>query len=58
MDNAEKIKKLKEELEELQKHNPSHCHDKEGFIDHNMPVHVYERIEEIEDELKKLELGK
>jgi hypothetical protein len=50
-----KLSKLKEELEELKKHNPSHCHGREGFIDHNMPVKVYERIEELEEEIKKLE---
>lgn len=57
MDKAQRIQQLKDELEELKKHNPSHCHGKEGFIDHNMPVHVYQRIEDIEDEIKKMEHG-
>lgn len=55
MDRNQKLKELKEELRELKKHNPSHCHGKEGFIDHNMPVKVYQRIEDIEEEIRQLE---
>jgi hypothetical protein len=58
MEDYEKLKKLKEELEELKKHNPSHCYGREGFIDHSMPVHVYERIEEIESEIASIEKKK
>jgi len=31
------------------------CHDREGFIDHNMPVKVYQRIEDLEEQIKELE---
>ena len=55
MDKEQKLKELKDELNELKKHNPSHCHGREGFVDHNMPVKVYQRIEDIEDEIQKLE---
>lgn len=55
MDRDVKLKKLKEELDELKKHGPSHCHGREGYIDHNMPVNMYQRIEDLEEEIKKLE---
>jgi len=63
MKKEDKLKDLTAKLEELKKRDPSHCYGKEGFIGHtghSMSPELFQQIEELETQIKKLEkkLGK
>ena len=51
----QRLDALKDRLDELKKHDPSHCSDRGTFTPHSIPPQVYQKIEEVEDEIKALE---
>lgn len=58
MSKAERLKELKAKLEELKGRDPSHCSGREGFIGHtghSMSPELFQQIETLEEEIKKLE---
>ncbi len=58
MDKQEKLKELKEKLEELKSRDPSHCSGTESFVGHTghaMSPELFQQIEALEEEIKKLE---
>jgi len=58
MSKAERLKELKAKLEELKGRDPSHCSGREGFIGHtghSMSPELFQQIEKLEEEIKKLE---
>ncbi len=58
MNKKEKLKELKAKLEELKSRDLSHCYGKEGFIGHtghSMSPELFQQIEALEAEIKKLE---
>ncbi len=58
MDKAEKLQELRAKLEELTKRNPAHCSGTESFIGHtghSMSPELFQEIEALEEEIKKLE---
>lgn len=57
MGKQEKLKELKEKLEELKSRDPSHCSGKEGFVGHtghSMSPELFQEIEKLEEEIKIL----
>jgi hypothetical protein len=57
MNKQEKLKELKEKLEELKGRDPSHCSGTEGFVGHtghSMSPELFQQIEALEEEIKKL----
>jgi len=55
MNKKAKIEKLKAELEELKKRDPSHCYGREGHIPHSMTPELFQQIEDLEEKIKELE---
>lgn len=58
MGKQEKLNELKEKLEELRKRDPSHCSGTETFVGHTghtMSPELFQQIEALEEEIKKLE---
>ncbi len=58
MDREERLKELRAKLEELRKRDPSHCSGTETFIGHtghSMSPELFQQIEVLEEEIKKLE---
>jgi hypothetical protein len=58
MGKQEKLKELKEKLEELKGRDPSHCSGTETFVGHtghSMSPELFQQIEALEEEIKKLE---
>jgi len=58
MGKQEKLKELKAKLEELKKRDPSHCSGTEGFVGHtghSMSPELFQQIEALEEEIRKLE---
>jgi len=56
-DKAERLRELKEKLEDLKKRNPAHCSGTATFVGtaHSMPPTLYAQIEELEEQIKGLE---
>lgn len=50
----EKLKKLKKELADLKARDPSHCAEK-TFIDHPIPPELFQKIEDLEEEIESIE---
>ena len=56
MDKKKRIDELKEQLKEMQKKiDPSHCHDKTGYVAHSISPASFQEMEDLEEEIKKLE---
>ncbi|MBM4348728.1 MAG: hypothetical protein FJ106_02405 [Deltaproteobacteria bacterium] len=58
MDKQEKLEELKAKLDELKGRDPSHCSGTDTFVGHTghtMSPELFQRIEELEEEIKKLE---
>ncbi|MFW0860599.1 MAG: hypothetical protein AAGT88_00585 [Dethiobacter sp.] len=58
MDKAEKLQELRAKLEELMKSNPAICPGAESVIgrtEHSMSPELFQEIEALEKEIKKLE---
>ena len=54
-DRPKKLAELKARLEELKRRNPAHCSGLSTFVGHQMTPELYEKIEELEDQIKALE---
>jgi hypothetical protein len=56
-DKAEKLRELKEKLEDLKKRNPAHCSGTATYVGtaHSMPRGLYAQIEELEEQIKALD---
>jgi benzoyl-CoA reductase/2-hydroxyglutaryl-CoA dehydratase subunit BcrC/BadD/HgdB len=57
MGKKERLEELKAKLEELKSRDPSHCSGKEGFVGHtghSMSPELFQQIEALEEEIKKL----
>ena len=54
MDKEKRLGELKLKLAELKKHDPSHCKDK-SYVPHSMAPSLFQEIEDLEDEIMKLE---
>ena len=57
MDKQEKLKELTAKLEDLKGRDPSHCSGTEGFVGHtghSMSPELFQQIEALEEEIKKL----
>ena len=57
MTKQERLNELKVKLEELKSRDPSHCSGKEGFVGHtghSMSPELFQQIEALEEEIKKL----
>jgi hypothetical protein len=50
-----KLEQLKARLQELRKHDPSHCSGTRSFTPHSIPPALFREIEEIEEQIKALE---
>lgn len=50
-----KLKTLRKQLADLYSENPSHCSGIESYMGHSMPPELFEKIENLEEEIKKLE---
>lgn len=57
MEKEKRLAELKTRLKELQKLDPSHCYGKNGFIPHSMTPEHYQKVEDIEQEIKELTVG-
>lgn len=60
MGKEERLQELKAKLAELKQRDPSHCSGTETFIGHtghSMSPELYQQIEALEEEIKKLEKG-
>ncbi|MFQ5867616.1 MAG: hypothetical protein ACE5IT_06445 [bacterium] len=55
MNKKEKLKELKAKLEELKKRDPSHHGGTKGFVGPSMSMELFQKIENLEEEIKKLE---
>lgn len=58
MNKQKKLEELKAKLEELKKRDPSHCSGTETFVGHtghSMSPELFQQIETLEEEIKKLE---
>ena len=58
MNKEERLKELQAKLEELKSRDPSHCSGTEGFVGHtghSMSPELFQQIEALEEEIKKLE---
>ncbi len=58
MSKQERLNELKMKLEELRRRDPSHCSGTETFIGHtghSMSPELFQQIEALEEEIKKLE---
>jgi benzoyl-CoA reductase/2-hydroxyglutaryl-CoA dehydratase subunit BcrC/BadD/HgdB len=58
MNKQERLNELRTKLEELKKRDPSHCSGTDTFIGHTghtMSPELFQQIEALEDEIKKLE---
>jgi benzoyl-CoA reductase/2-hydroxyglutaryl-CoA dehydratase subunit BcrC/BadD/HgdB len=58
METSEKLKELKAKLEELKGRDPSHCSGTDTFVGHtghSMSPELFKEIEELEEEIRKLE---
>ena len=56
MNNEEKLRGLKKQLADLNKLDPAHCSGKKAFVPHSMTPEHYQKIEDLEEEIKKLNL--
>ena len=54
MENEKRLEELKAQLAELKKRDPSHCSDK-TYVPHSMPPSLFQEIEDLEGEIRKLE---
>jgi len=53
-DKRKKLEELGAELEDLKRRNPAHCSGKSTFVGHQMTPELYEKIEDLEEEIKTL----
>ena len=57
MNKQERLKELTAKLEELKRRDPSHCSGTESFVGHTghtMSPELFQQIEDLEEEIKKL----
>ena len=54
MEKERRLEELKAQLTELKKRDPSHCSEK-TYVPHSMPPGLFQEIEDLEDEIRKLE---
>lgn len=54
MEKERRLEELKAQLAELKKRDPSHCSEK-TYVPHSMPPGLFQEIEDLEDEIRKLE---
>lgn len=54
MQKEKKLEELKTQLADLKKRDPSHCSEK-TYVPHSMPPGLFQEIEDLEDEIRKLE---
>ncbi len=55
MRKEEKLKELKAKLKDLKSQDPSHCSGTNSFTDHSISPELFQEIENLEGEIKKLE---
>jgi len=58
MGKQERLNELKKKLDELRGRDPSHCSGTDTFVGHTghtMSPELFQKIEELEEEIKKLE---
>lgn len=58
MDKQKKLEELKAKLDELKGRDPSHCSGTDTFVGHTghtMSPELFQKIEELEEEIKKVE---
>ena len=51
----QRLAELRERLDELRKHDPSHCSGTGSFTGHSIPPELLQKIEETEDQIKAIE---
>ena len=54
-DKQKKLDELKQKLKDLKSRDPSHCSDTRTHVPHTIPPTLWQEIEDLEDEIKKLE---
>ena len=52
-----RLAELEERLADLKKRDPAHCYGTKGFVPHSMTPRLYQEIEDLEDEIKRLKIG-
>lgn len=54
-DKKKKLADLKARLADLKKRDPSHCAGTQTHVPHTIPPRLWQEIEDLEDEIRKLE---
>jgi len=52
-----RLSELEERLADLKSRDPSHCYGTKGFVPHSMTPRLYQEIEDLEEEIKRLKSG-
>lgn len=50
-----RLAELRARLDEIRRLNPAHCSDTNTFVPHQMSPKLYEEMEDIEEEIARLE---
>ena len=51
----EKLAELKAQLKDLEGRNPAHCSDTRGYVGHQLSAELFQKIEDLEEEISELE---